>query len=76
MADLWELTNRARAYDNHMFVIGANSPGVDPAGVVYFGTRMIAIPIAEVIARAALREPWLSARLDPVTVMSSLMPGS
>ena len=29
-ADLWELTNRARAYDNHVYVVGANATGADP----------------------------------------------
>ena len=64
-ADLWELTNRARAYDNHVYVIGANATGVDPSGVIYFGNSMIVTPIAEVIARAASHECWVSARLDP-----------
>ena len=27
-ADIWELTNRARAYDNHVFLVGANATGV------------------------------------------------
>lgn len=75
-ADIWELTNRARAYDNHVFVIGANAVGVDPAGTFYFGNSMIVTPIAEVIARAATHEGWVSARLDPDTAMSSLTPGS
>jgi deaminated glutathione amidase len=75
-ADLWELTNRARAYDNHVYVIGANATGVDPAGVVYFGNSMIVTPIAEVVARAASHECWVSARLDPDTAMRSLTPGS
>jgi deaminated glutathione amidase len=75
-ADLWELTNRARAYDNHVYVIGANATGVDPAGVIYFGNSMIVTPIAEVIARAASHECWISARLDPDTAMASLTPGS
>ncbi len=75
-ADLWELTNRARAYDNHVFVIGANATGVDPGGVVYFGNSMIVSPIAEVLARAASHECWISARLDPATAMRSLTPGS
>jgi predicted amidohydrolase len=75
-ADIWELTNRARAYDNHVFVIGANAVGVDPAGVLYFGNSMIVSPIAEVIARAATHEGWVSARLDPDTAMASLTPGS
>src|SRR6266540_2065866 len=30
-ADIWELTNRARAYDNHVFVVGANATGADTA---------------------------------------------
>ena len=75
-ADLWELTNRARAYDNHVYVVGANATGVDPAGVIYFGNSMIVTPIAEVVARAASHECWVSARLDPATAMSSLTPGS
>lgn len=75
-AELWELTNRARAYDNHVYVVGANATGIDPAGVIYFGNSMIVTPIAEVVARAASHECWVSARLDPATVMASLTPGS
>ncbi len=75
-ADIWELTNRARAYDNHVFVVGANATGADPAGVLYFGNSMIVTPIAEVVALAASHEGWVSARLDPATAMRSLTPGS
>jgi deaminated glutathione amidase len=75
-ADIWELTNRARAYDNHTYVIGANSTGADPAGVLYFGNSMIVSPIAEVLARAASHECWVSAALDPGRAMTSLTPGS
>lgn len=75
-ADIWELTCRARAYDNHVYVVGANAVGVDPAGVLYFGNSMIVTPIAEVVARAATHEGWVSARLDPATAMASLTPGS
>jgi deaminated glutathione amidase len=75
-ADIWELTNRARAYDNHVYVVGANATGVDPAGVLYFGNSMIVTPVAEVVARAATHECWVSARLDPATAMASLTPGS
>src|SRR6266540_1348488 len=62
-ADIWELTNRARAYDNHVFVVGANATGADTAGVLYFGNSMIVTPIAEVVARAASHQGWVSARL-------------
>ena len=75
-ADIWELTNRARAYDNHVYLIGANATGVDPGGVIYFGNSMIVTPIAEVVARASSHECWVSARLDPDTAMRSLTPGS
>jgi predicted amidohydrolase len=75
-ADIWELTNRARAYDNHVFVVAANATGVDPAGVIYFGNSMIVTPIAEVVARGASHAGWVSARLDPATAMAALTPGS
>jgi predicted amidohydrolase len=75
-ADIWELTNRARAYDNHVYVVGANATGADPGGVLYFGNSMVVTPVAEVIARAATHECWVSARLDPATAMASLTPGS
>ncbi|WP_166355080.1 carbon-nitrogen hydrolase family protein [Phytoactinopolyspora limicola] len=75
-ADIWELTNRARAYDNHVYVIGANCTGSDPAGVMYFGNSMIVTPVAEVVARAATHECWISARLDPEAALRSLTPAS
>jgi predicted amidohydrolase len=75
-ADIWELTNRARAYDNHVFVVGANATGSDPAGMLYFGNSMIVSPVAEVIARAASHQGWCSARLDPATAMATVTPGS
>jgi deaminated glutathione amidase len=75
-ADIWELTNRARAYDNHVYVVGANATGIDPGGVLYFGNSMIVTPVAEVVARASTHECWISARLDPETAMASLSPGS
>jgi predicted amidohydrolase len=75
-ADIWELTTRARAYDNHVYVVGANAIGTDPAGTFYFGNSMIVGPTAEVMARAASHECWVSARLDPAAAMSALTPGS
>lgn len=73
-ADIWELTTRARAYDNHVHVVAANATGIDPAGVLYFGNSLIVSPTAEVLARAASHECWVSARLEPS--MPSLTPGS
>ena len=75
-ADIWELTNRARAYDNHVYIVAANATGADPGGVLYFGNSMIVTPIAEVVARAATHESWVTARLEPERAMVSLTPGS
>lgn len=75
-ADIWELTTRARAYDNHVFMVAANATGADPAGVLYFGNSLIVTPVAEVVARAASHEGWVSATLDPGTALASLTPGS
>ena len=75
-ADIWELTSRARAYDNHVFIVGANATGVDPAGVLYFGNSHIVTPNAHIAAKAASHEGWVSAVLDPATALSSLTPGS
>ncbi|MEI2809756.1 MAG: carbon-nitrogen hydrolase family protein [Nocardioides sp.] len=75
-ADIWELTSRARAYDNHVFVVGANAVGADPAGVLYFGNSHIVTPIGHIVAKAATHEGWVSALLDPDQAMASLTPGS
>ena len=75
-ADLWELTSRARAYDNHVFIVGANATGIDPAGVIYFGNSHIVTPTANIIARAASHEGWVAARLDPDQALGSLTQGS
>ena len=75
-ADIWELTSRARAYDNHVYVIGANATGVDAAGQLYFGNSHIVTPIAHITARAASHQGWVSARLDPQEALASLTPGS
>ncbi|MDF3045162.1 MAG: carbon-nitrogen hydrolase family protein [Ornithinibacter sp.] len=75
-ADIWELTSRARAYDNHVYVVGANAVGTDPAGVHYFGNSHIVTPIGHIVAKAATHEGWVAARLDPDEALASLTPGS
>jgi deaminated glutathione amidase len=75
-ADIWELTTRARAYDNHVYVVAANAVGMDPGGALYFGNSLIVTPIAEVVARATTHEGWIAARLDPATAMTAMSPGA
>jgi predicted amidohydrolase len=74
-ADIWELTTRARAYDNHVFVVGANAVGADPGGTLYFGNSLIVTPVADVVARGTTHEGWISARLEP-DAFQRMSPGS
>lgn len=75
-ADIWELTTRARAYDNHVFVVASNATGIDPGGTIYFGNSIIVTPVAEVVARGSSYEQWVVARLDPELALAALTPGS
>ena len=74
-ADIWELTTRARAYDNHVYLVAPNAVGVDPGGFVYFGNSLIVGPTGEVLARGTSQPGWVSATigLDP---MATISPGS
>lgn len=63
--DIWELTNKARAYDNHVYVVGVNSVGPDASGNYYMGGSMIITPIAQKIAQGRGAEEVIYAELDP-----------
>lgn len=63
--DIWHLTNAARAYDNHVYVVAANAVGPDAAGTLYFGHSMIVNPIAWRLAQARGGEEIISTQLDP-----------
>jgi predicted amidohydrolase len=63
--DIWHLTNAARAYDNHVYVVATNAVGPDAAGSFYFGHSMIVTPTAWRLAQARGGEEIVAARLDP-----------
>jgi beta-ureidopropionase len=63
--EIWELTNRARAYDNHTYIVACNGVGPDAGGNYYFGHSMIVSPIAQKLAQARGTEEIISAELDP-----------
>jgi len=73
--DIWSLTNRARAFDNHVFMVAANATGVDAAGRHYFGHSMIVAPNVTVPALGAASEDIISAELNPALI-DSQTPGS
>jgi len=63
--DHWELTNRARAYDNHVWWVATNTVGRDPSGSYFFGGSMIVHPNGFRVAQARASEEYCFARLDP-----------
>jgi beta-ureidopropionase len=63
--EIWEITNAARAYDNHVYVVAVNAVGQDRSGTYYYGHSMIVSPIARKLALARGGEEIISATLDP-----------
>ncbi len=63
--EIWELTNKARAYDNHVYIAACNAVGADAGGNYYFGHSMIVSPVAEVQALARGGEEVVAVELDP-----------
>ncbi len=63
--DIWYITNCARAYDNHVYMVSTNMVGPDKAGNYYFGHSMIVNPIAWRLAQARGTEEIIAAKLDP-----------
>jgi predicted amidohydrolase len=63
--DIWYITNAARAYDNHVYLIASNLVGPDAKGNYGFGHSMIVNPIAWRLAQARGTQEIIAARLDP-----------
>ena len=73
--EIWELTNKARAYDNHVYMVACNAVGADAGGNYYFGHSMIVSPVAQVQALARGGEEAVAVELDP-DPLKVLAPGS
>jgi predicted amidohydrolase len=63
--DIWYITNAARAYDNHVYLLASNLVGPDAGGNFGFGHSMIINPIAWRLAQARGTEEIIAAKLDP-----------
>jgi predicted amidohydrolase len=63
--DIWYITNCARAYDNHVYLVASNLVGPDASGNYGFGHSMIVNPIAWRLAQARGSEEIIAAKLDP-----------
>lgn len=63
--DVWELTNKARAYDNHVYFMASNCVGPDAGNNFYFGHSMIVSPIGQIQALARGAEEIIATELNP-----------
>lgn len=63
--ELWDLTNRGRAYDNHVYMLAVNAVGRDAKDNYYFGGSMIVDPIANKLGQARGGEEIIAAKLNP-----------
>jgi predicted amidohydrolase len=63
--DIWYITNAARAYDNHVYLLACNLIGPDAGGNYGFGHSMILTPIAWRLAQARGTQEIIAAKLDP-----------
>lgn len=63
--DIWDLTNKARAYDNHVYIVSVNTVGPDGDANYYFGHSMIVDPTAHKVALARGSEEIVFAEIDP-----------
>lgn len=63
--DIWHITNAARAYDNHVYVVASNLVGSDACSNYGFGHSMIVNPIARRLAQARGSEEIIASKLDP-----------
>lgn len=63
--EIWELTNRARAYDNHVHVVATNACGYDGGKNLFYGHSMIVGPTSEKLALSRSGDEIAFAAIDP-----------
>ncbi len=64
----WEALLRARAIENHCFVVGVNRTGKDGNGIRYAGARLLLTRWATTIAQLDSRTKWAIVEIDPSMV--------
>ena len=63
--EIWEATNKMRAYENHVYHVAVNAIGSDAAHTTYFGHSMIVSPIAQTLALGRAVDDLIYAEMDP-----------
>ncbi len=68
--DHWSAENFARAYENHVYLVGINAVGSDASKNHYFGHSQIIAPNGWKLAQARCAEEVVSAELSPDPIKS------
>lgn len=63
--EIWEASNKMRAYENHVYHVAVNAVGSDAAHTTYFGHSMIVSPIAQTLALGRAVDDLIYAEMDP-----------
>ena len=63
--EIWEASNKMRAYENHVYHVAVNAIGSDAAHTTYFGHSMIVSPIAQTLALGRAVDDLIYAQMDP-----------
>lgn len=63
--EIWEATNKMRAYENHVYHVAVNAIGSDAAHTTYFGHSMIVSPIAQTLALGRAVDDLIYAEMSP-----------
>ena len=63
--EIWEASNKMRAYENHVYHVAVNAIGSDAAHTTYFGHSMIVSPIAQTLALGRAVDDLIYAEMDP-----------
>ncbi|HRT06085.1 MAG TPA: carbon-nitrogen hydrolase family protein, partial [Kiritimatiellia bacterium] len=63
--EIWEASNKMRAYENHVYHVAVNAIGSDAAHTTYFGHSMIVSPIAQTLALGRAVDDLIYAEMSP-----------
>ena len=64
-SEIWEMSTRARSYDNHVYMVSVNALGRDRGGSFCFGHSMIVSPIGQITALGRCGEEIVYSTLNP-----------
>ncbi len=70
--EIWEMSNRMRAYENDLYYLAVNAIGSDAAGTKFFGHSMIVSPAGRKLHLARAGEEIIAAPVKPLTELEGI----